>query len=449
MTSQSRVASRKRGYCEIFRPAPTPVRATRKTTMWMSTALARTSTTPCSAPTSARARSAGIGTCLNNVVTVINNGQRPEARPRGNVPPPPLIFSSGDIPPVPDPTNSVKVKLYHDPNQVDSGKYETHAFYFKSGQDTPEHWCDWILQLHRISRGQALNGGPPRYRLARDLLRDQYLRDFNAIAQQQGPETIANLLHTLHRMSTIIFPAQAKHRMCHHLRTALRKPRSMTTRAMYGRIKDIENKMSAAGIPLDLTEENEIEIIIGASPTSFVIRMYQQNFDPATHSVTELIELFERFEEAESIASYSLPARRTPAGRRSLSPRRRNGQNDRPGRYGQGTNNYQRGRPNNFDRYRNEPYPQNAAANHAPPNFNRYNRFQPNRRPMRRTSATSSNWQGRGGGRRFDNRNGGRGNGNWQRQREERNNRFAQNRVQEANAMTRNRQDSVGSEDTL
>ena len=89
----------------------------------------------------------------------------------------------------------------------------------------------------------------------------------------------------------------------------------MTTRAMYGRIKDIEAKMEAAGFPLELTEDNEVEIIIGASPTSFVIRMHQQNFDPAANSVQELIELFERFEEAESIATYALPAIRLVEGK--------------------------------------------------------------------------------------------------------------------------------------
>ena len=77
----------------------------------------------------------------------------------------------------------------------------------KPGLDTPEQWCDWMLQLHCIARGQALAGGPPRHRLARDLLKDQYLRDFNAIAQQLGPELIMNLLHCLHWMSAIIFPA--------------------------------------------------------------------------------------------------------------------------------------------------------------------------------------------------------------------------------------------------
>ena len=379
---------------------------------------------------------------------IINNVQRPEARPRGNVPPPPLIFAGPDITPIPDASNSVKVKLYHDPNNLEAGKYETHAFFFKPGLDTPEQWCDWILQLHRIARGQALAGGPPRYRLARDLLKDQYLRDFNAIAQQLGPETIMNLLHCLHRMSAIIFPAQPKHRMCHHLRTMLRKPRSMTTRAMYGRIKDIEAKMEAAGFPLELTEDNEVEIIIGASPTSFVIRMYQQNFDPAANSVQELIELFERFEEAESIATYALPTRRTPPGRRSLSPRGRRGRNEQPGRYRPRGQNYQRGRPNNFDHYVNEPYPQNAA-NRAPPNFNRYNRYQPNRTTMRRTSATTFNSSGRGGNPRFGNRNGGRGNGNWQRQHNDRNNRFHQNRQQEANEMARARSASASSEDTL
>ena len=364
------------------------------------------------------------------------------------MPPPPLVFAGPDITPAPDASNSVKVKLYHDPNNLEAGKYETHAFFFKPGLDAPEQWCDWILQLHRIARGQALTGGPPRYRLARDLLKDQYLRDFNAIAQQMGPETIVNLLHCLHRMSSIIFPAQPKHRMCHHLRTMLRKPRSMTTRAMYGRIKDIEAKMEAAGFPLELTDDNEVEIIIGASPTSFVIRMYQQNFDPAANSVHDLIELFERFEEAESIATYALPAGRSPIGRRSVSPRGRRGRNERPGRQGRGGQNYQRGRPN-FDRYRNEPYPHNNIANRAPPNFNRYNRYQPDRMQMRRTSATSFNRPRRGDNFRFGNRNGGRGNGNWQRQRDDRNNRFNQNRQQEANEMARARATSADSEDTL
>ena len=36
----------------------------------------------------------GIGICSSNIAAVmINNVQRPEARPRGNVPPPPLIFA--------------------------------------------------------------------------------------------------------------------------------------------------------------------------------------------------------------------------------------------------------------------------------------------------------------------------------------------------------------------
>lgn len=64
---------------------------------------------------------------------VINNVQRPEARPRGNVPPPPLIFAGPDITPIPDASNSVKVKLYHDPKNLEAGKYETHAFFFKPG----------------------------------------------------------------------------------------------------------------------------------------------------------------------------------------------------------------------------------------------------------------------------------------------------------------------------
>jgi hypothetical protein len=145
------------------------------------------------------------------------------------------------------------------------------------------------------------------YALARQVFKGDALAPFNAAATIAGAETIANYQQAIRALTRgHVFPRCAsvtqKQYMCHFLH----KPLGTPIRDFIARLVEMNNYLpqfppqqlgGAVGVILDDEELKEVgEFSI---PASWQKGMVQHGFDPADHSLNELIEFCERFEYTE------------------------------------------------------------------------------------------------------------------------------------------------------
>ena len=363
---------------------------------------------------------------VNNFVVV---DSIPRGRAHGNMPPAPISIHPRQKPSIKD-SETLKYKLRCEPADPNSSTYYFIMKVLPSNCNDPEQYCDFLIDLKRVINGLGLQGGPARYRLAKDLLKGRHLFDFNSFAQILGPETIPHFEECLRRLGLRIFPPQAASRQLYWMRNAT-MGNNQTVRDFMGRLQDIIVKMEEV-IPLNVDDDDMRDMVLRAVPERYTSRMTNQGFVPEDHTLLELIDLFERYEAADLILRVRGGPRNGPRGReRRAAPQQR----DRRGRHGR-----------NRNRFRNHPtrdiMPNRNYNNRNAPFRNTHNGFVPGRfDPRNNRRQHFGNRPNQGGFRQ--NRNGNRphgpdnhNNNNFQRRnnnyrRDDGNNR----RREEANAL--------------
>ena len=144
------------------------------------------------------------------------------------------------------------------------------------------------------------------YALARRIFQGDALATFNASAAIAGAETIPNYHQAINALTRHVFPRRAYATQKRYMRRFLRKPLGTPMRDFVARLVEINNYLpqfppqqlgGAAGVVLDDEELKEVgEFSI---PASWQKGMVQHGFDPADHTLNELIEFCERFEYTE------------------------------------------------------------------------------------------------------------------------------------------------------
>ena len=360
------------------------------------------------------------------MVVFDRHGRVTHGAPRASLPPPPISLFYRPRKPTRS-SEGIKLKLQSEPSNPNNNSEYSFFMRFLQPHDTdPENFCDFIIDLKKEIAGQNLQGGPARYRLAKDLLRGHHLYDFNSFAHELGAETIPHFEECMRRLGRQIFPRQSKSRQIFAMRNAV-KPERQSIRDFFGRLMDIAVKMEPIE-PLGLDDDDWKDILVRAMPEHYISRMFEGGFDPADHDLLETINRLERFETADLVMRQR-QNRNPPRGQQSDRNRRRIGRRDHQ----------RRGRDRNF---RDRTFPsRNAFPNRAFHNRNSPYRPTHNNFPARRQFNThanrrnnnfrhgggnNSNFRNRGGTNNFQRNNGGRRNNN-------NNNRRFERRSQEAN----------------
>jgi hypothetical protein len=369
---------------------------------------------------------------------------------RASLPPPPIPLSFSSYNRRDDRRKSgIKLKLRVEPNNAQNlSEYYFFMKYLTPTDTDPETYCDFVIDLRKVIEGQGIQGGPGRYRLARDLLQGRHLFDFNSFAQEMGAETIAHFDECIRRLGMQIFPKQSKTRQIFAMRNAV-KPDGISIRDFFGRIKDVAMKFEQIE-PLQLTEDDYKDIIVRAMPEHYISRMFEGGFDPDDHDLLETLNRLERFETADLVG-----------GRR---PRNRSIQNERkPRRLHKRNRGFQKNHSykfNNYNRpqFRHTPSFQNRTYRRTGDNNRHNGRFQAQRRFKSTAGNNRPNFYNRGGGSNSNNNNfrrndrhhqNGRFRGNQPNNRGQGRNRQWNRREQEANQLDVVEQVSASSDVSL
>jgi hypothetical protein len=201
-----------------------------------------------------------------------------------------------------------KAELRTNPADVDSAKNTISFPYFKDG--SPEELIDLRKNLEKVFLGQALTTGPQQYAMARQVLQGEALALFNNKASELGPETVAHYSQALFEVFRTVFGKRALQRQKKYMRRGMRKIKGMRIRTFVSRLREINLHLALfpngqaqaedwAGEGAILEDDELIDIIEFSIPNSWKSAMTKQGFVPENHTIIEVIEFCERYEEDE------------------------------------------------------------------------------------------------------------------------------------------------------
>ena len=162
---------------------------------------------------------------------------------------------------------TMKFKLWSDPSTAASQTYEMTAQVFT--KVTPGEWLEQRKDITQVLIGQNITSGPNQFAMARRLLADKALNNFETSVNTRKAEgvfneTSKNLKIVLADISIEIFPERAIQLQRRALRRNLRKPADMTTATYYHQLKQLSDDLRRypGGTLGDcLTEEDLKEIL--------------------------------------------------------------------------------------------------------------------------------------------------------------------------------------------
>ena len=266
------------------------------------------------------------------------------------------------IPLIPEPIKEpkkhefVKLDLKSRPTDEDLETYSLNICFFDSG--SPREWIEWRKNFEKVVKGHNLTSGQNKYNMARTLLRGDALRVFNQAATDAGTETNDHLQVVLQAVTKHVFPYRALPKQKRWMRRQLRKPLEMTVRQFVTAIQDLNQDFKYFPDAKDdpsLPEDELADIIEGGCPNSWQREELIQGFDVTEHSITELMEFFERLETAERLYGNGPPKKSNkPNNRDRAEANRPDGGNNTGAQLPAKS---QRGRPNdsnNHKRKRNQ-----------------------------------------------------------------------------------------------
>jgi hypothetical protein len=176
-------------------------------------------------------------------------------------------------------------KLRSVPTAADSPVYELSVLFFNKGS------CElYLITLRHLGEIIVGQNAPGMYALARRVFKGDALATFNSAATVAGAETIANYQQAKRALTRHVFP----HRV---YATQKRYMRRLIEMNNYLPQFPPQQLGGPVGVILDDEELNEVDEF--SIPTSWQKGMVQHGFDPADHSLNELIEFCERFEYTE------------------------------------------------------------------------------------------------------------------------------------------------------
>lgn len=191
-------------------------------------------------------------------------------------------------------------KLRTDPENEESAKYDLTIPFFKSG--TCEQYLNFARDLSKVIIGTNSVTGASKYLVTRRMLQGDALAKFEAAAATHGDETPENYILCLRDLTTHVFPARALKQQRRYMNRMMRKPRDVTIRAYMVRLVEL-NQYLVDFPPFQanqhLLEEQLLDIAEYGVPNSWQTKMREFGFDPVEHTMTEFIEMCERFEENE------------------------------------------------------------------------------------------------------------------------------------------------------
>ena len=218
-------------------------------------------------------------------------------------------------------------KLRNDPTDANSPTYELSVAYFSSG--TCEEFLIFCKNINKVLRGQSITTGPQQFQVGRTLLDGEALTAFEATANGQANETVANFTLCLNAVRDSVFPRRAVLRQKRYLRRFLRKPPTMTTREYVARINEINAYLpdfppavAGGAQPASLPDDEIVDLLEFGVPNAWQRAMIVQDFDPLQHTVQEFVQFCERMEQLESTEGRS-PPQKPPAQPSNKNKRRR------------------------------------------------------------------------------------------------------------------------------
>ena len=233
---------------------------------------------------------------------VSNQSTKTVANPRRVPPPVPLVSEDKEESKKPASGELQKLKLKVDPSREDS---ETYTIEVRSiDNPTPSSYITWRKAFDRVRNGLSLTTGQQLYAMARTLLRGRMLRTFNDAATQAGTETVPHFEQVLNSLSDEVFPLRALAKQKRYMRKYVRKPRDIDVRTYVGLLTEMNANLAFfpdASEDDKLKEDEMVEILESSMPSSWHQQMIIQGFDPAEHSLHDLMDFCERLQVSEQL----------------------------------------------------------------------------------------------------------------------------------------------------
>ena len=195
------------------------------------------------------------------------------------------------------------LKCQNTPGDANSTKYDLSIPYFGTG--TPEEWLMFQDNLLKGIAGQNITEAEGKYKLIESLLIGDALTVFNTKSVERGRRTDNNFSKVLMDLTTYIFPKHAYREQRRYMRRFLKKPESMPVRTFVSRVQELNNYLlkfptETNGIAESIDQDELIETLYHAMPEWYRNLATVHGFNYVQHSIQEMIEFFERFENTSS-----------------------------------------------------------------------------------------------------------------------------------------------------
>jgi hypothetical protein len=194
----------------------------------------------------------------------------------------------------------IVIKCRTNPSDSSSPTYDLPLPYFKTG--TPEEFLTWLVNYEKACTGQNCDTAEKKYAMAKRLLDGNALAVFTQSALTNGQETDANLKKSIDDLTKHIFPKRAAQTQKRFMRRFLKKPADMTTRDYVSRVIELngmfERFPSSANYlaVVKLDEDELLDLLEYGLPLHWQLEMVLHDFDPADHTIQELVSFCERLE---------------------------------------------------------------------------------------------------------------------------------------------------------
>ena len=236
-----------------------------------------------------------------------------------------------------DKSQTATFKLYSDPTDNESAKYEFTMPYIDGNDEPVRRYLEWLKNGERVCEGLGLVQVHARLNILNKLVRAAALNAFSIARQHAETEYLAFLqqeaydnepdedqkqdafdaitviptenqherhyLNVTQKFLSYVLPNKVLPRIKRYLRRECRKPADMKIRAFANHLYRINHQeipmLPPHGTSQSLTEDEIVEIMTYAVPRSWIREMDRQGVDPLVSGMTEMIRFFERVEETE------------------------------------------------------------------------------------------------------------------------------------------------------
>ena len=228
-------------------------------------------------------------------------------------------------------------KLYSDPTDNTSAKYEYTMPYLDGNDEPVRRYLEWLKNAERVCEGLGLLQVHARLNILNKLVRAAALNAFTVArthaeaeylvflkqeaydneADEDQKQAAADAVTEIpdmnqherfynlvtHKFLSYVLPNKVLPRIKRYLRRECRKPADMSVRAFANHLYRINHQeipmLPPHGTLQSLTEDEMVEIMTYAVPRSWIREMDKQGIDPLVKGMNEMISFFERIEETE------------------------------------------------------------------------------------------------------------------------------------------------------